>query len=185
MDLDRIARLSSESLVSLLHDLARLQPPTFPHASVYLRFTSADVPSDASTSPSQPLKPFPSPLADCVARELYARDICEHGGSVDLANARVKVWPKKQKGIEACLRFAATLIDPSRPVPDTEVLAAMNWFAAEAVVAKGCVIQMNPITIRRTLLDMGMIERNDDGSVYTRNKPPQELGLPGVKVPKF
>ncbi|KAJ3031099.1 UNVERIFIED_CONTAM: hypothetical protein HDU68_006478 [Siphonaria sp. JEL0065] len=131
-------------------------------------------------------KDFDSPYIDVLARELYRRDIITNKGSF-YEDGRLKTWPAKQSKWEAVIRYIGTLIDPSRKLEQSEVMAVIRYFVPANL---GTLSPTNNAPdasmILRNLVDMGILEREAGGVLCWRTVDrghPKAIGQ-GI-IPRF
>ncbi|KAI8613099.1 hypothetical protein BC830DRAFT_1082910 [Chytriomyces sp. MP71] len=147
-----------------------------------------------SADPRQPTsfalpQDFSSPYIDVLAREQYARAIQRSGGAVH-PSGRVQTWPRRQRDWTTVLQYVATLVDPARTHTQEEVLRVITYAmpGKEAVGRKGFDGTPDACSMLRSLVDMGILEREADGMRVWRTMDrgyPMALDDPRQIKPRF
>ena len=95
-----------------------------------------------------------------------------------LHSGQLQWFPKDPKHLDMVLAVAAATLTRRRPYPEWEINNALAvWLAS----ARG---DIDHVTLRRRMVDLGFLKRRRDGSVYFLNygRVAEVLGDPAVEI---
>lgn len=75
-------------------------------------------------------------------------------------NAKIKEWPSKRKNQEKILIVLSCLFEENKKYNDLEVTRTLENATLDKVI--------DPATLRRKLIEMNLLKRNRDGSIYEK-----------------
>ncbi len=82
-------------------------------------------------------------------------------------------FPRKRRDREILLKSIVLSLDSSRTYREREINAALQAWSRDIAPA----IAVDHVTLRRTLVDYGQLERTADGASYRVGFPPREVAF--------
>ncbi len=103
-----------------------------------------------------------------IGVEEFVERLCRVG-----ADRGPRNFPRKQRDRQILMKSLLMLLDSARTYSEPEINAAIQSWRAEVAPA----IRTDHVTLRRVLIDHGLLERTADGRAYRVGFPPSPVAF--------